>query len=254
MIMSHWKSGRVEGRVEDLRSPRLQGKKGGLSNRIGITIQRTQNTPIRLGNRQKVRIAVLASGSGTNLQNLIEQLHRDKSCHIEIAVVISDRKNAFALERAKRAGIPQKIINSQDFKNRVEFDSAIAKQIEDYAVDLIVLAGYMKLFQPPFVLQFQNRIINIHPSLLPAFPGANAVADTLAYGVKVSGVTVHFVDEGVDTGPIIAQAAIPIYDGDDEETLHHRIQIEEHKLYPEVIKRYAQGKIKVEDHSVVTIK
>ena len=200
-----------------------------------------------------MKIAVLASGSGTNLQNLIDQLHSDKKCHIEIAVVISDRKNAYALQRAKHAGIPRKIIRSQDFKNRVEFDAAIAKQIKDYNVDLIVLAGYMKLFQPPFVRQFQNKIINIHPSLLPAFPGANAIADTLAYGVKVSGVTVHFVDEGVDTGPIIAQAAVPVYDNDDEETLHQRIQIEEHKLYPEVIKNYAQGKIKVQDHSVVTI-
>ncbi len=200
-----------------------------------------------------MKIAVLASGSGTNLQNLIDQLHSDKKCHIEIAVVISDRKNAYALQRAKHAGIPRKIIRSQDFKNRVEFDAAIAKKIKDYNVDLIVLAGYMKLFQPPFVRQFQSKIINIHPSLLPAFPGANAIADTLAYGVKVSGVTVHFVDEGVDTGPIIAQAAVPVYDDDDEETLHQRIRIEEHKLYPQVIKNYAQGKIKVQDHSVVTI-
>ena len=200
-----------------------------------------------------MKIAVLASGSGTNLQNLIAQLHRDKDCHIEIAVVISDRKNAYALERAKRAGIPQEIIRSQDFKNRTEFDAAIAKKIQDYDIDLIVLAGYMKLFQPPFIRQFQNKIINIHPSLLPAFPGANAIADTLAYGVKVSGVTVHFVDEGVDTGPIIAQEVVPVYEDDDEETLHHRIQIEEHKLYPKVIKNYARGKIKVQDHSVVTI-
>ena len=200
-----------------------------------------------------MKIAVLASGSGTNLQNLIAQLHLDKNCDIEIVVVISDRKNAYALQRAKRAGIPQEIIKSQDFKNRIEFDAAIAKKIQDYDIDLIVLAGYMKLFQTPFVRQFQNKIINIHPSLLPAFPGANAIADTLAYGVKVSGVTVHFVDEGVDTGPIIAQGAVPVYEDDDEETLHHRIQIEEHKLYPQVIKNYAQGKIKVQDHSVVTI-
>lgn len=200
-----------------------------------------------------MKIAVLASGSGTNLQNLIAQLHCDKNCHIEIAVVISDRKNAYALQRAKRAGIPQEIIRSQNFKNRTEFDAAIAKKIQDYDIDLIVLAGYMKLFQPPFVRQFQNKIINIHPSLLPAFPGVNAIADTLAYGVKVSGVTVHFVDEGIDTGPIIAQAAVPVYDDDDKETLHQRIQIEEHKLYPQVIKNYAQGKIKVQDHSVVTI-
>ena len=198
----------------------------------------------------KVKIAVLASGSGTNLQNLIEQLHEDKSCDIEIAVVMSDRKGAYALERAKRAGIPTEVIRSQDFENRIEFDKEISRHIDKYSVELIVLAGYMKLFQPPFVREFHNRIINIHPSLLPAFPGANAISDTLAYGVKVAGVTVHFVDEGVDTGPIIAQASVPVFDDDDEEALHSRIQVEEHKLYPEVIKAYAQGKIRIEGRTV----
>ena len=197
-----------------------------------------------------MKIAVLASGSGTNLQNLIEQLHEDKSCDIEIAVVMSDRKDAYALERAKRAGIPTEVIRSQDFENRIEFDKEISRHIDKYSVELIVLAGYMKLFQPPFVREFHNRIVNIHPSLLPAFPGANAISDTLAYGVKVAGVTVHFVDEGVDTGPIIAQASVPVFEDDDEETLHSRIQVEEHKLYPEVIKAYAQGKIRIEGRTV----
>ena len=200
-----------------------------------------------------MKIAILASGSGTNLQNLIEQLHEDQSCDIEIAVVISDRKNAYALERAKLAGIPIKVIESQDFENRVDFDSAIASELESYAVQLIVLAGYMKLFQPPFVRKYQNRIINIHPSLLPAFPGANPVADTLAYGVKVAGVTVHFVDEGIDTGPIIAQTSVPVYDDDSEDSLHQRIQIEEHKLYPKVIREYAEGIIKIEGRNVLRL-
>lgn len=200
-----------------------------------------------------MKIAVLVSGSGTNLQSLIEQLHVDESCDIEIAVVISDRQNAYALERAERAGIPTQVIRSQDYENRIEFDKEVARHIEKHLAELVVLAGYMKLFQPPFVRQYHNRILNIHPSLLPAFPGANAVRDTLAYGVKVAGVTVHFVDEGVDTGPIIAQASVPVLDSDDEETLHSRIQIEEHRIYPEVIKKYAQGKIRVEGRNVVLL-
>ena len=133
-------------------------------------------------------------------------------------------------------------MRAQDFENRVDFDAAISRVIEQYDAELIVLAGFMKLFQPPFVEKHQNRIINVHPSLLPAFPGAHPVADTLAYGVKIAGVTVHFVDEDVDSGPIIAQAAVPVLDTDDEESLHNRIQIEEHKLYPKVIKWYAQRK------------
>lgn len=197
-----------------------------------------------------MKIAVLVSGSGTNLQTLIEQLHQDKTSGIEIAVVISDRRKVYALTRAKRAGIPTHVVSTRNFENRVDFDAEILKLIEHYAAELIVLAGFMKLFQPTFVRKYQNRIINVHPTLLPAFPGAHPVADTLAYGVKIAGVTVHFVDEGVDSGPIIAQSAVPVLDTDDEESLHNRIQIEEHKLYPKVIKWYAQGKLKVEGRKV----
>ncbi|MDE0317580.1 MAG: phosphoribosylglycinamide formyltransferase [Candidatus Poribacteria bacterium] len=200
-----------------------------------------------------MKIAVLVSGSGTNLQTLIEQLHKDETSGIEIAVVISDRQQAYALTRAKRAGIPTQIVRTQDFENRIAYDAEISRQIENYSVELIVLAGFMKLFQPPLVRKYRNRIINVHPSLLPAFPGATPVADSLAYGVKVAGVTVHFVDEDVDTGPIIAQTVVPVYDTDDEESLHKRIQIEEHKLYPKVIKSYAQGKLKVEGRKVIKI-
>ena len=198
-----------------------------------------------------MKIAVLVSGSGTNLQTLIEQLHEDKTSGIDIAVVISDRRKAYALTRAAHADIPTHVVRTQDFENRVDFDAELSKLIEHYAAELIVLAGFMKLFQPPFVQKYQNRIINVHPTLLPAFPGAHPVADTLAYGVKIAGVTVHFVDEGVDSGPIIAQAAVPVLDTDNEESLHNRIQIEEHKLYPKVIKWYAQGKLKVEGRKVI---
>lgn len=197
-----------------------------------------------------MKIAVLVSGSGTNLQTLIEQLHQEPGSGIDIAVVISDRGGIYALTRAERAGIPTRVVKTQDFKHRVDFDAAISQQIEHFAAELVVLAGFMKLFQPPFVRKYRNRIINVHPTLLPAFPGAHPVADTLAYGVKVAGVTVHFVDEGVDSGPIIAQTAVPVFDTDDEESLHARIQIEEHKLYPQVIKWYAQGKLKIEGRNV----
>ena len=198
-----------------------------------------------------MKIAVFVSGSGTNLQTLIEQLHQDGRSGIDIAVVISDRQKAYALTRAARAGIPTHIVRTQDFENRVDFDAEISRLIERYAAELIVLAGFMKLFQPPFVRKYQNRIINVHPTLLPAFPGAHPVADTLAYGVKIAGVTVHFVDEGIDSGPIIAQATVPVLDTDDEESLHNRIQVEEHKLYPKAIKWYAQGKLKVEGRKVI---
>jgi len=198
-----------------------------------------------------LKIAVLVSGSGTNLQTLMEELHQDETSGIEIAVVISDRQKVYALTRAKRAGIPTHVVKTRDFGNRVDFDAEISRLIEHYAAELVVLAGFMKLFQPPFVRKYKNRIINVHPSLLPAFPGAHPVTDTLAYGVKFTGVTVHFVDEGVDTGPIIAQSVVPVMDTDDAENLHNRIQVEEHKLYPEVIKWYAQGRLKVEGRKVI---
>ena len=200
-----------------------------------------------------MKIAVLVSGSGTNLQTLITQLHQDETSGIKIAVVISDRRKAYALIRAKRAGIPTHVVRAQDFESRLDFDTEISNLIERYAVELVVLAGFMKLFQPPFVEKYKNRIINVHPTLLPAFPGAHPIADTLAYGVKITGVTVHFVDKGVDSGPIIAQTAVPVLDTDDEESLHNRIQVEEHKLYPEVIKWYAQGRLKVEGRKVTVL-
>ena len=198
-----------------------------------------------------MKIAVLASGSGTNLQVLIDQLHRDKRSGVEIAVVVSDRRKAYALTRAKEAGIPTCVVRVRDLPNRQAFDAKIAEILDGYEVELIVLAGFMKLFQPGFVRRYRNRIINIHPSLLPAFPGAHAVVDTLAYGVKVSGVTVFFVDEGVDTGPIIAQASVPVFDDDNEESLLKRIHIEEHKLYPQVVRRYAAGRLEIVGRTVL---
>ena len=198
-----------------------------------------------------MKIAVLASGSGTNLQALIDQLHQDKNSGVEIAVVISDRRKAYALTRAKEAGIPTHVVRVRDFPNRDAFDAEISKILEGCEVKLIVLAGFMKLFQPAFVRKYRNRIINIHPSLLPAFPGAHPVQDTIAYGVKISGVSVFFIDEGVDAGPIIAQVSVPVFDNDDEESLLKRIHIEEHKLYPQVVRWYAEGKLEIVGRKVV---
>ena len=198
-----------------------------------------------------MKIAVLASGSGTNLQALIDQLHRDENSGVEIAVVISDRRKAYALTRAKEAGIPTHVVRTRDFPGRDAFDAEISRILEGYGVELIVLAGFMKLFQSTFVQKYRNRIINIHPSLLPAFPGAHSVPDTLAYGAKVSGITVFFIDEGIDTGPIIAQASVPVFDDDDEESLFKRIHIEEHKLYPQVVRWYAAGKLEIVGRKVL---
>lgn len=198
-----------------------------------------------------MKIAVLASGSGSNLQVLIDQLHRNENSGIEISVVIGDRKQAYALTRARQAGVPTYFVDAKDFPDREAFDAEISRLIGVHGTEVIVLAGYMKLFQPPFVRKYRNRIINIHPSLLPAFPGAHPVPDTLKYGVKVTGVTVHFVDEGIDTGPIIAQVSVPVSDDDDEESLLERIHVEEHKLYPQVIQWYADGKLTVRDRKVI---
>jgi phosphoribosylglycinamide formyltransferase-1 len=198
-----------------------------------------------------MKIAVLASGSGTNLQVLIDQLHQDENSGVEIAVVISDRRKAYALTRAKEAGIPTHVVRVRDFPDRDAFDAKISEILDRCEVELIVLAGFMKLFQPAFVRKYRNRIINIHPSLLPAFPGAHPVPDTLAYGVKVSGVTVFFVDEGVDAGPIVAQVSVPVFDHDDEESLLKRIHTEEHKLYPQVVRWYADGAIEIVGRKVL---
>ena len=198
-----------------------------------------------------MKIAVLVSGSGTNLQAIIDQLHRDAASGIEISVVISDRRKAYALTRAQEAGISTDVVRLKDFPDRNQFDAEISRLIEVHGAELIVLAGFMKLFQPEFVQKYRHRIINIHPALLPAFPGAHPVSDALAYGVKVSGVSVFFVDEGVDSGPIIAQVPVLVLESDDEASLHARIHAEEHRLYPQVIRWYAAGKLEIVGRKVI---
>lgn len=189
----------------------------------------------------KIDIAVLASGSGTNLQALIDTT--DVASHIRI--VVSDRPEAGALARATRAGIETAVVGWRDHSDRDGFSSAIADLVEESGAKGVVLAGFMRVLSPSFVDRFPNRILNIHPSLLPSFPGTNAVQNALEHGVKVTGVTVHFVDEKVDHGPVIAQRPVPVETDDTVESLHARIQVEEHDLYPTVVRALVQGDLTV---------
>ena len=193
-----------------------------------------------------INIAVLASGSGTNLQALIDA--PDLGGNIEL--VLSDRSDAIALDRARAAGIPTTVVSWGDYGSRTEFSTAVMEQMERADVEIVVLAGFMRVLGADLVGTFKNQILNIHPSLLPAFPGARAVDQALEHGVKMTGVTVHFVDEEVDHGPIIAQRAVPVLPDDDRETLHARIQVEEHDLYPKVVAALARGEIAVEGRKV----
>jgi phosphoribosylglycinamide formyltransferase-1 len=190
------------------------------------------------------RIAVLVSGGGTNLQAILDKLHgRDG---IEIACVGSNKADALALTRAQRAGVATGVFPAEEYPDREARDAAIGDWLEERGVDLIVLAGYMELLSPEFVRRFRNRIINVHPALLPSFPGLDAVGQALEHGVKVTGVTVHFVDEGVDSGPIILQRAVPVPDDRQWQTLEDEIHAVEHELLPETIRLIAAGKVSVE--------
>lgn len=197
-----------------------------------------------------MNIAVLCSGSGTNLQAIIDNV---KSGYIpaKIALVLSDKQDAFALERAKSAGIETIVLNSRDFKTREDFDKEVVKNLKKRDVGLVVLAGFMRLLSPYFIKEYKNRIMNIHPALLPAFKGTNGIKDALDYGVKVTGATVHFVDEHLDNGPIILQKCVEIKEGDTENALLERVHREEHKIYPEAVKLFAEGRLKMEGRRVV---
>ena len=194
----------------------------------------------------KKKIGVLVSGRGSNLQALIDRL---PELPVEISVVISDVPDAFALERARRAGIPA-LVTEASGKSRQEFELALAGVLREYGVDFVVLAGFMRLLGSQFLAGAPGPVINIHPALLPAFPGLHAQAQALAYGVKVSGCTVHFVDEGMDTGPIIAQRAVPVLDSDDVDSLAERILEQEHVLLPEVVALLASGRVVLENKKV----
>lgn len=196
----------------------------------------------------KEKLGVLCSGRGTDLQSIIDAIERGE-VQAEIAVVLTD-KEAFALERAKKAGIKAVCVNRKEFDGREPFEQALISELENAGVTLVVLAGFMRILTPLFVRHFKGRIMNIHPALLPSFPGAHAHRDVLAYGVKVSGCTVHFVDEGTDSGPIIMQRAVPVFDDDTEETLGARVLKEEHIIYPQAIELYCEKRLVVEGRHV----
>jgi phosphoribosylglycinamide formyltransferase-1 len=197
-------------------------------------------------------IGILASGSGTNMEAIARAID-DGEVPARIAVVISDNPDAFALERARRRGIPTMVILPSDYPDRASYDHAVTATLRDEEVDLVVLAGYMKLAGKELVAEFRGRMMNIHPALLPSFPGTHGVGDALEYGVKVSGVTVHFVDEGLDTGPVIAQEAVPVEEGDDAESLHNRIHQAEYRVYPRAIRLFAEGRLVIEGRKVVVL-
>lgn len=190
------------------------------------------------------RIAVLASGTGTNLQAILDGLHgRDG---IEIACVVSNKPGAPALERATEAGVETCVFARSDHRDRVDRDAAMADWLAEREVDLIVLAGYMELLSPEFVRRFRNRVVNVHPALLPSFPGLDAVGQALEHGVRVTGVTVHFVDEGVDSGPIILQRPVDVPYTRDRSQLEREIHEVEHQLLPEAIRLIAAGAARVD--------
>lgn len=197
----------------------------------------------------KQKLGVLCSGRGTDLQSIIDAIGRGE-VDAEIAVVLTDKPDAFALERAKKAGIKAVCVNRKQYDGREPFEKALIAELEEAGVTLVVLAGFMRILTPVFVHHFAGRIMNIHPALLPSFPGAHAHRDVLAYGVKVSGCTVHFVDEGTDSGPIILQAAVPVLDGDTEETLGARVLEQEHIIYPQAIQLYCEGRLQVDGRHV----
>lgn len=196
-----------------------------------------------------IRIAVLVSGRGTNLQAIINAIHKGK-VDGEIKIVISDNPEAYALKRAKKNNIKTQVVNYQQFNSKEEYELEIIRYLTNYKIDLIVLAGYMRILSPFFVKKFRYRIINIHPALLPSFPGLHAQRQALQYGVKISGCTVHFVDEGVDSGPIILQKATIVKQYDTEDSLAKRILRHEHEILPKAIQLFAQNKIEIVNNKV----
>jgi len=198
------------------------------------------------------RLVVLASGSGTNLQAILDQLHGHKAGDqgpvVELAGVASDKPSAGALVRAREAGVDNSVFPGSEYGGRAERDAAMADWIEARGGDLVVLAGYMQLLSAGFVARFRGRIVNVHPALLPSFPGLDAIGQALAHGVGITGVSVHFVDEGVDSGPIIAQRAVPVPPDRDRAALEDAIHRTEHALYPETIRMIAQGRVRIDPH------
>jgi phosphoribosylglycinamide formyltransferase 1 len=199
---------------------------------------------------KKLHIGVLASGSGSNLQSVIDNIENG-SLAAEVTCVISNNASAFALERARRHGIPAIHLDHRRYSGRENYDAAIVDTLRNHGVELVVLAGFMRIITPVLLGAFPGAVMNIHPALLPAFPGLHAQKQALDYGVKISGCSVHFVDAGTDTGPVILQAAVPVLDDDTEDSLSSRILVEEHRIYSEAIRLFAAGRLKIDGRKVV---
>ena len=195
------------------------------------------------------KIAVLVSGGGSNLQSIIDATESGY-LDVQIAVVLSNKEEAYGLTRAKNHGIPAIVVKHGDFDGREDFENKLIEVLDGYGVDLVVLAGFMRVLTPLFVGHYQHRIINIHPAILPSFPGTHAQKQAFDYGVRFSGCTTHFVDEGTDTGPIILQAVVPVLADDTEETLGARILKEEHRIFPETLKLWSEGRLVIEGRKV----
>lgn len=199
--------------------------------------------------RQKLRLGVLASGRGSNLQAIIDASEAGQ-IDAHVIVVVSDVADAYALERARTHGIDTVYLDPLAYGTPESFDATVIDLLRKHEVELVCLAGFMRLLSPHFIREYRNRIMNIHPALLPAFPGLHAQRQALRYGAKVSGCTVHFVDEGVDTGPIIIQAVVPVLDSDTEESLSTRILQYEHQIYPQAIQLFAEGRLELRGRQV----
>ncbi len=199
---------------------------------------------------KKVKLGVLVSGRGSNLQAIIDNI-ANGALSAEIKVVISDQADAFSLERARKHNIPAVHISAKGYKGRRdEYDGLLVEELRKRDVELVILAGFMRIITPTLVKAFPNRIMNIHPALLPSFPGLHVQKAAIEHGVKFSGCTVHFVDEGMDTGPIIIQAVVPVLDNDTEDTLASRILTQEHKIFSRAIQLFAEGKLQVQGRRV----
>jgi phosphoribosylglycinamide formyltransferase-1 len=197
------------------------------------------------------KLAVLVSGRGSNLQAIIDSIDREE-LDAHLSIVISNTKDTMALKRAEKHGIKTIFIDPSTYLNSKEYDKALVLKLKEFSIDLICLAGYMRILGEEVIQTFEKKIINMHPSLLPAFSGLNAQKQAINYGVKFSGCTVHFVDSGVDNGPIILQTVVPVYDNDDEKSLSKRILEQEHYLYPKAIKMIQENKIRLSGRTVTS--
>lgn len=198
-----------------------------------------------------VKLGILVSGSGSNLQAIIDNIEAGR-LDAQIKIVISNVPGVFALERARKHGLPVMVISHKEYKSREDFDQKLVEVLKAYEVELVILAGFMRLVTPVLLRAFPMRVMNIHPALLPAFPGTHVWQTEIDYGVKFAGCTVHFVDEGTDTGPIIIQAVVPVYDDDTAETLNARILKQEHKIYSRAIQLFAEGRLELKGRRVLT--